>query len=740
VRRPGRAAPAWAAAVTLVAVALSGAVPGSAFASADRAVVAAPGAGPMRTITYLGYRLSVPASWPVYRLSADPARCVLFNQHAVYLGSPGADQSCPVSAFGRTEALLVQPLAALTGLPPGTAVERGSRSTVPAGPAAADDAVSHALQVALPSAGVLVTVTYGEDEALARTIMDSGRAVRADATSARGVTSGGAAGFGAPVSGAGVSGSRVSGSGVSGSGVSRARASEQRGTVGSSVLAGERGRGLGFDACTAPSVATMTAWLASPYRVAGTYLGGDNWACTYGNFTPSWVTQVAAEGWGFIPIWVGPQAPCSTIPGAVLIDPAKAKAQGQAQAASAAATAASFGYGSGTPVYFDMEGYSTSTAGCKDAVLDFIDGWTQGLHAAGYLSGVYSSAGSGIADLASRYGKPGYSSPDDIWIADWTGDPVLTDPYVPNADWPSHQRLHQYYGGHMETWGGASVDVDNDVIGGAVAGLPRAPGPPAAFVASVPDAVTVAPGSTAVVRLVIGGTDQRRRPGTRVSWQVQAPAGLSVYPDHGVAQAPAGRTVVLPLTVAASSAAVTGRYDLPVTAAAGGQALTETYELVSVTTAGTTLPTAQPIVLYAADRASMGVAAQLAHALALPVSDLTGSFADAWTDLTGGNDVVLAVGQAAANALNTNPCGWSNPAGTGPGSTPFFYSGEPLQQTAGADVFVNAAGSSPAATGLVTSRLMHYALTGDLPNEGTVTAGPSVPTTVCLGRPDVPTP
>jgi hypothetical protein len=56
------------------------------------------------------------------------------------------------------------------------------------------------------------------------------------------------------------------------------------------------GNGLGFDTCTAPSAAAMTDWLASPYRVAATYLGGSNWACSYGNFSASWVQQVAAEG------------------------------------------------------------------------------------------------------------------------------------------------------------------------------------------------------------------------------------------------------------------------------------------------------------------------------------------------------------------------------------------------------------------------------------------------------------
>ena len=736
------------AAVLAVSITLSLSLPGAASATVSgRSAGQGTGAsGPLRTVSYRGYQVRVPTSWPVYRLAAGSSRCVLFNRHAVYLGSPGVNQRCPVHAFGRTEALLVQPLGSLTALPPGTAIVRGSSAT-PTGAGQAggalsgQDLASHVLQLALPAAGVLVTATYGQDETLVRNILDGARVTAVKGGGAPPAAQGQRAAAGSTAPSAG--GSAAASTGTQGQPAAGPAAAD---------LVGQRGSGLGFDACTAPSVATMSAWLGSPYRVAGTYLGGDNWACTYGNFNRSWVNQVAAEGWRFIPIWVGPQAPCSTIPGATLINPAKATAEGKAQAKSATTTAASFGYGTGTPLYFDMEGYDSSNASCKKGVLDFLDGWTQGLHAAGYASGVYSSAASGIADLASKYGKPGYDSPDDIWIADWTGDPVLSDPYLPNRDWPGHQRLHQYYGGHLETWGGASVDVDNDVIDGAVAGLSHAPKPPAEFVADVPDAVSVAPGSATVVRLVIGATGHKQSAGTvsaspvsagavsdsTVRWQVQAPAGLTVSPDHGVA--PAGRTVTLRLTVRAGSAAAPGRYDLPITATAGGRPLTETFELVSVAAAGSTLPTAEPIVLYAADQASMKVAAQIASSLDLPASDLTGSFTTAWNDLTGGQDVLLTVGQAAANAVNTNPCGWSDPAGTGAGSTPFVYSGEPLQQPVGADVFENAAGTGAAGTALVTARLMHYALTGDLPNEGTITPGPSVPTTTCLGHPDVPTP
>ncbi|MGH2893040.1 MAG: glycoside hydrolase domain-containing protein, partial [Solirubrobacteraceae bacterium] len=60
-----------------------------------------------RAVTFQGYRLVVPASWPVYRLATAPTTCVRFDRHAVYLGQPGANQNCPAQSAGRTEAILV---------------------------------------------------------------------------------------------------------------------------------------------------------------------------------------------------------------------------------------------------------------------------------------------------------------------------------------------------------------------------------------------------------------------------------------------------------------------------------------------------------------------------------------------------------------------------------------------------------------------------------------------------------
>jgi hypothetical protein len=767
-----RVAAATAGSTAATALTTSGA------GTAGAGTASAPGvAGPAHVVSYHGYAIRAPASWPVYRLAGDPSRCVLFNRHAVYLGTPGADERCPARALGRTEAILVQPEPAAAQLPPATLVLPRGSTALPVSAAlpasiAAQDATGHSFQIAVPGPGVLVTATYGTDPAQMRQILASATragGTRASATRASaaqvGATRPGATQAGATQAGATRPGATRAGAtrpGGTQAGGTQAGAAQAGGAPGrayhgrpgghparplagqgrrarpatASTLQGEPGTGLGFDTCTAPSRATMSAWLASPYRVAGTYLGGANWACTYGNFTASWVTQVAAQGWQFIPIWVGLQAPCTQATGVTMINPAKAAAEGKAEAASAVAAAQQFGYGSGTPVYYDMEGYDSADTSCKQTVLTFLGAWTKALHAAGYLSGVYSTAASGIHDLAGRYNSPAYARPDDIWIADWTGDPVLTDSFVPAADWPGH-RLHQYYGAHNETWGGAAVNVDNNEIGGTVAGLPGGGNTPRPAVFGQPDAVSAAPGRSGTVTLTIDGATS----GTAtVTWQASPPTGITVSPASGSSTVAAGASHTVKLTVKLSASLAAGRYDVPITASTAQGPITETFELISAVAAKGTLPTAYPIVLYAADHADMATAAAEANRLALPSGDVTGTFVTAWNDLTGGSDLVLAVGKAADNALFFNPCGWTNPAGTGAGSTPFSFLGVPWQSPAGADNYEPSDGASTTATTALTAQLSHYALAGTLPNEGVTPDPVSPPTQTCLGSPSVPVP
>jgi hypothetical protein len=671
-----------------------------------------------QTISYHGYEIRVPASWPVYDLAADPTRCVLFNTHAVYLGTPGTDQHCPTRAYGRTEAVLVQPEPSSVSA---GAVELGPDTASFSGALSANEAMVHTVQFTAPGPGVQVTASYGTDEAGIRAILSGARMTAKTAAEAPAVSSPRATVGKSPALASASAPGQAAGSGS---------ASPVKKAASSSGLSEVRGQGLGIDTCTVPSAATMKDWLASPYRVISTYLGGANWACAYGDFTPGWVGRVAAEGWKFIPIWVGPQASCTQLTNTTVIDPANAAAQGEAEAAGAVAAAQQFGYGQGTPIYYDMESYSTAAAGCSQATLTFLGGWTAGLHAAGYLSGVYSSAATGIADLASQYTNSAYRSPDDVWFADWNGNPNLINPYAPAADWQG-AIMHQYYGDHYETWGGETLQLDSDVVDAAVAGDTDAAAGGQATISDEPAAVSIAPGGD-------GGTTQLTIQGgprpSAVHWRADPPAGVTVSPSSGIAVLSGNSQATVSLHVTGAASLASGRYDVPVTAGANGQQITETFLLVSN---GAALAT--PVVLYAADADGMAIAQAEAQELALPASNLTGDFEAAWTDAASGSDLVIAVGTAASNALFHNACGWTNPAGEAQGHTPFGYAAVPLRNGTGG-VFEGADGGTDAATRAMSEQFAQYALAGTVPNDSAAQPlGSITPANTCLGSPDVPT-
>jgi hypothetical protein len=238
--------------------------------------------------------------------------------------------------------------------------------------------------------------------------------------------------------------------------------------------------GYGFDTCNAPAPTTLAAWAASPYRAVGIYVGGVNRACSNGNLSASWVAAAVAAGWALAPLYVGRQAPCATQHGLVTIDGADAPAEGRAAADDAADRAGSLALPPGSPIYFDMEGYATNDFVCTRVVQAFLSAWTDELHARGYVSGIYGSAASTMRDLVSLAASPTAVIPDGVWIANWNGQPaVFGDPYVPDALWANHQRLHQFTGGHRETYGGVGLQVDSNYVDGQVvaASAPVAPSP-----------------------------------------------------------------------------------------------------------------------------------------------------------------------------------------------------------------------------------------------------------------------
>jgi hypothetical protein len=222
--------------------------------------------------------------------------------------------------------------------------------------------------------------------------------------------------------------------------------------------------GYGFESCNAPSIEALTAWLASPYRAVGIYIGGANRTCANAHLTPAWVDAALAGGWSLIPTYVGLQAPCVTDPRrGARFTAANAGSQGTAAADDAIARATLIGLPPGSPLYFDMEAYSVSNPACTAAVQTFVAAYATRLHSRGYASGVYGSAASTARDMQALAGTAG--APQNLWIANWNGkESVFGDPYVSDALWTSHQRIKQYRGGHAETWGGVTISIDNDYV------------------------------------------------------------------------------------------------------------------------------------------------------------------------------------------------------------------------------------------------------------------------------------
>ncbi|MFD6070232.1 glycoside hydrolase domain-containing protein [Amycolatopsis lurida] len=380
-----------------------------------------------RTVTYHGYQLDVPDGWRVVDLATAPSTCVRFDAETVYLGHQAQEPDCPAKLVGRTAGVVIEPLTELTPeqVPEGVVTAPPGTATPPPGTPSREGTI----RVAVPDAGVLVTAGHtGATEQTVRTALEGARLV-AGGTRAVLPTRPGKAAAAAP------------------------------------IVAPGSFQGKGFETCAAPAQATMDAWRASPYRAVGIYSSGDLRACAQPNLTPAWVANQAARGWRFILTDVGRQAPCTGYRLKMSPDPAIARQQGRDAAANAIAANTALGFGAGSVIYSDIEGYS-STAACKAGVLSYVSGWTEALHAKGWLSGVYTSAGSGIKDLASAYTNTSYTRPDHIWFA-WWNDKADTDTgtYAPSAYWANHQRIHQYAGEVAETWGGVRIPgIDRDYL------------------------------------------------------------------------------------------------------------------------------------------------------------------------------------------------------------------------------------------------------------------------------------
>jgi hypothetical protein len=439
-----------------------------------------------KVVGFRDARVEVPAAWPVHRLAGRPG-CVRFDRPAVYVGDPSRS-TCPPHLVGRTTAVHLT-----TGA--GQGIVRPDRAVAAAGSA------------------VTVVVSAGNRPGLARRVAGS---VAYDDSTPR-VLAGRRASE--PRQPATTAGQRTT--------------SATRTVAGATTFSGQ-----GFDACTARSLTELATWYAaSPYKAVNMYIGGASRGCEQPNLNAAWVSGAIAQGWVLIPTYVGLQAPCRNYPN--VIDPAQAAAQGTASAADAVAQLNALGLGMGNPIYFDMEAFNYADTGCRQAVLDFLDAWTAELHVRGYVSGLYGSAESTIQAVVDQLANSAFDQPDQLWIARWCKDMAVcdsstNDPVVPADRWADHQRIRQYRGGHLETWGGVTINIDSNTVDAAVS--PSQLAADGSFVS--------VPGSGAVFRMV-GGAPVYTSSWGSVGLPPQPVQALSQTQFDALPQRPADGTFVV---------------------------------------------------------------------------------------------------------------------------------------------------------------------------------------------------
>jgi hypothetical protein len=222
-----------------------------------------------------------------------------------------------------------------------------------------------------------------------------------------------------------------------------------------------------FDTCEAPSLDAMRAWHGnSPYGSVAVYIGGEMRACRNAALdTPGWITSVLQDGWGIIPVFVGPQAPCTDYRS--VMDTRAPDHHGLWVGFDAAVRARAAGLPVSSPIYLDVENWLVSDAACDATVRKFIEGYVRGVHYFGFEAGLYSTPSTGIRVEAEGGNDPSRPRVDAIWVARWNG--VAGKYESSSADSFQGRRIHQYWGDHSETWGGVTMSVDSNLVEGPVA-------------------------------------------------------------------------------------------------------------------------------------------------------------------------------------------------------------------------------------------------------------------------------
>jgi hypothetical protein len=224
----------------------------------------------------------------------------------------------------------------------------------------------------------------------------------------------------------------------------------------------------GWDACAIGSTANTQAWFnSSSYWNIGLYLGGSSYGTGCTRWTDAQFNDIINQGWDALPLWVGPQAPCTGFPSRFSLDPATAFEQGRSQALFAFDKISVLGWDvENAPLIYDLEGFDTTNAACLEAARQFISGWVQNLHnPPAQRAGVYGSVcGSALAQFAGIANVP-----DFIYGAHYSGNPNTAVMSCVGAGlWVNNQRHKQYLGPHNETWGGVTLNIDTNCSNGPV--------------------------------------------------------------------------------------------------------------------------------------------------------------------------------------------------------------------------------------------------------------------------------
>lgn len=234
--------------------------------------------------------------------------------------------------------------------------------------------------------------------------------------------------------------------------------------------------GHAFDKCEIPTLSQLQTWYNhSPYRAVNLYIGGISRFCTNAPLTASYIQSIYRQGWKLIPTWVGHQAPCTNFKYPFPYNVAQAYQYGVNNANQANARMKDLNLsnpdGSGSIVYLDLEhfGYTPS---CSAAARAYLEGWTARMTQLGITTGLYSTTSTITNNQFFNVGNQF----EAVWAAEWYQNPgfrpnqtVWNLRYLSNIHWPNYQRIVQYSGGHTQTWGGLSMDIDSNVAEGKVA-------------------------------------------------------------------------------------------------------------------------------------------------------------------------------------------------------------------------------------------------------------------------------